>query len=377
MRSRRVRTAFAILAAAMVATSCTAGEVSDGPAEGAPHGEGAAPGGTPPGERAGTSTPQRLAVDSRRSSDGVVAAGGADAPYNYGPSLLVENGRVRMWWCSQYGSAEPAGDDILHAEAPTPDGPFTGPGGGIPRAVFSGDPGGFDAVHTCDPSVLRVDGTYYLYYTGAAGETAHGNAIGLATSDDGVHWTRVGDGPIVTPAHDTHRDNTYGAGQPAAVHVDGWFYLMFTDTTARAAGWNGAGQFVLRSPDPAFADGVEALGPDGFAPVPGTDAPRTASVVDAFSADLVFSDALGAFVVAHQTDQGTTLTFTGRDFTGTPYEPVVIDSRWQEGPGLLRRPDGHAPVSERAVCGRVPFDVVHATVLGRGLTVGLEHVLDL
>src|SRR5699024_12100015 len=102
------------------------------------------------------------------------------------------------------------------------------------------NPGEFDAVHTCDPSVIEVGGTYYMYYTGAEGKSTHGNAIGLVTSDDGVHWTRERtDSAIVTPAHDEHRDNNYGAGQPAAVVLDGWFYLMFTDTTGADAGWNG------------------------------------------------------------------------------------------------------------------------------------------
>jgi hypothetical protein len=307
---------------------------------------------------------QPLAVDHTRASDGVVAAGGADAVYNYGPTVMVDGDRTRMWWCSQYGAAAPAGDDILYADADSPDGPFRGPGGDAPKAVFSGEPGRFDGVHTCDPSVLRVNGTYYMYYTGAAGDHAMGNAIGVATSDDGLHWRRPTGKPVITPAHDRHRDNTYGAGQPAAVYLDGWFYLMFTDTTGRAAGWNGAGQFLLRSRDPAFSSGVQSLGAHGFQPVTGTAAPRTRSLVDAFSADLMWVDALAAFAIAHQTKAGTTITFWNREFTHTPYRSIVIPSRWQEGPGLVRQPDGHAPASRNDPCGRVPFDVIHATVIG-------------
>lgn len=358
---RSGRAAALALVAAFVA-SCTAGEAAPrgdhaatAPGRDGPQGQGAP---APPPE------PVALAVDGQRGGEHVVASGGADAVYNYGPTLLVDGGTVRMWWCSQYGSAPPAGDDILYAEADSPSGPFAGPGGGSVPAVFSGNPGAFDAMHTCDPSVLRVGGTYYMYYTGAAGDHAHRNAIGVATSQDGMHWKRVTDGPIVTQAGDTIRDNTYGAGQPAAVFLDGWFYLMFTDTTGQAAGWNGAGQFVLRSRDPLFSAGVEALGPDGFTAVESTAAPRTRSVVDAFSADLMWVDALDAFAIAHQTGDGTRLTFWNRDFTAQPYHPVVIPTQWEEGPGLVRQPDGHAPISTKDVCGRVPFDVVHATVIG-------------
>ncbi|MFC4002343.1 beta-xylosidase [Prauserella oleivorans] len=357
--------ACAVAATAILAVACTPGNAR-------PQAEGARDGVAAVGEV--RAEPVELAVDRHRQSDGVVAEGGADAVYNYGPTVMTEGGTVRMWWCSQYGSADPPGDDILHAEADSVEGPFTAPGGGIPDSVLSGDPGSFDGVHTCDPSVIRVDGTYYLYYTGAAGSHDHGNAIGLATSTDGRTWTRAAGNPVVRPAHDTTRDNTYGAGQPAAVYLDGWFYLMFTDTTGRAAGWNGAGQFVIRAKDPTFSTGVEALGPDGFTSVAGTGTPRTRSVVDAFSADLMWVDALDAFAIAHQTDRGTTITFWNRDFTATPYRPVLLPAPWEEGPGLVREPDGHAPVSTDDPCGRVPVDVIHATRIGEaGAPTALRH----
>ncbi|PXY29590.1 family 43 glycosylhydrolase [Prauserella flavalba] len=360
-RARLAGAALAVTVSAALVAGCTAGTTR-------PQAEGAEPGiGTGPGRPTTTEEQVPLQADRYRASPGMVAAGGADAVYNYGPTVMSDGGRTRMWWCSQYGSAAPPGDDILYAEANSPDGPFAGLAGerGIPEAVLSGNPGAFDGVHTCDPSVIRVDGTYYMYYTGAAGSHELGNSIGLVTSADGRHWTRPGTDPIVRPAHDTHRDNTYGAGQPAAVYLDGWFYLMFTDTTGRAAGWNGAGQFLLRAKDPTFSAGVQALGPQGFTEVPHTETARTNSLVDAFSADLMWVDALDAFAIAHQTDKGTTITFWNREFTATPYQPVTIPDEWEEGPGLLRRPDGHAPVSVDDPCGRVPIDVIHATVIGR------------
>ncbi|MBA0125989.1 beta-xylosidase [Haloechinothrix sp. YIM 98757] len=312
--------------------------------------------------------PVALETDHHRRSDGVVAEGGAGAPYNYTPTVMRDGDDTRMWWCSQYNTAYPAGDDIVYGvdagdrgETGT-GGRFTGPGGGIPEVVFSGDPGSFDGKHTCDPSVIKVDGVYYLYYTGADGDHDFVNAIGLATSEDGRTWRRAGGGePILRPARDVTRDNTYGAGQPAVAHVDGWFYLVFTDTTGFAAGWNGAGQFVLRSTDPAFGSGVEALGPDGFVPVEGTEQLRAHAVLDAFSVDLMWVDVLDAFAVAHQTAGGTSLTFFDRDFSSTPYEPVVIEGPWQEGPGLVRTPQGHAPRAGHDPCGTVPVDVIRAT----------------
>jgi hypothetical protein len=350
-------------------TGCSAGNAqtqAEGPGEGGLGGANTAAAPAKPGGVV-------LMTGATRASGGVVAAGGPGAPYNYGPSVMLDGGKTRMWWCSQYPTALPPGDDILYGESASLGGPFTGPGGGAPPAVLSGDPGQFDGSHTCDPSVIRVNGTYHMYYTGAVGDHELGNAIGLATSADGVTWSRV-PGPIAGPSHDVHRGNLYGAGQPSAVYLDGWFYLMFTDTTGRAAGWNGAGQFILRAKDPTFRAGVQALGDQGFEAVAGTGTPRLRSVVDAFSADLMWVDALDSFAIAHETDGGTTVTFLTRDFSAGPYQPVLIPGAWQEGPGLVRAPDGHAPVAAADPCGRVPIDVVRATVLGgAGAPTDLRH----
>jgi hypothetical protein len=306
--------------------------------------------------------PVPLATDRGRGGTGVVASGGPAAPYNYGPTVLVQGGRYRMWWCSQLPGVGAPGDDVLYAESSSPDGPFTGPDGRPATPVFTGGGTGFDAVHTCDPSVISVGGLTYLYYTGAAGDHARGNAIGVAVSRDGLTWAPAAGGqPIVLPADDVTRENAYGAGQPSAVYLDGWYYLMFTDTTGRAGGWNGAGQFVIRAKDPVFRSGVQVLTDSGFAAVSDAKAPRTRSIVDAFSADWMWVDALGAFAVAHETAEGTTITFWDRDFTWHPYQPVVVGGPWREGPGLVRRPDGHAPVSVGDPCGRVPVDLVRAT----------------
>ncbi|CRK58073.1 FIG01039606: hypothetical protein [Alloactinosynnema sp. L-07] len=308
-----------------------------------------------------------LSTDRPRQSPGDVAAGGNGAPYNYAPTLLLEGGKYRMWWCSQVSGVGPAGDDILVAEADSPGGPFSA---AVP--VFSGGGTGFDAQHVCDPSVLKVGSTYYMYYTGAETDHPYGSAIGLATSPDGRTWTRANGGkPIVTMSRNHMRDNDYGAGQPAAVYVNGWFYLLFTDTTGAAAGWNGAGQFVLRAKDPTFAVNVEILAPGGFRRDTSTHA-RLRSVVDAFSVDVMWIDALAAFAIAHEVDGGTRITFWDKDFRVQPYPPAMIPGPWKEGPGLVRDSEGHAPRSVDDPCERVPIDLVRATRMEAAPT-GLAH----
>ncbi len=370
--SRLLRIVATAAVAVVLLSSCDGG-VTMNQAEGT--GGIAPPVGPRNPQRAKPKEPLPLTSDRSRGSAGVIAAGGGDSPYNYGPTVLVESGRNRMWWCSQLGVAVPAGDDLLLSESASLTGPFVGPDGSMAQPVLSGSVTGFDGVHTCDPSVIHVGRTYYLYYTGASGDHANGNAIGVATSTDGVSWQRAHEGrPIVGPAYDTTRANTYGAGQPAVLHLNGWFHLMFTDTTGKAAGWNGAGQFVLRSKDPLFLTGVQALGLRGFSAVGGTNAPRARSVVDAFSADWMWVAALDAFAIAHETETGTSITFWNADFTAQPYARITVPGPWREGPGLVRTSEGHAPVASDDPCGRVPIDVVRATVDGAaGAPTDLTH----
>ncbi|GAB2857655.1 glycoside hydrolase family protein [Lentzea nigeriaca] len=312
----------------------------------------------------------KLTVENSRQSSGVVVAGVEDAVYNYAPAVMLDGGKVRTWWCSQMGSAKPNGDDILYSEGPSADGPFS-----TARAVLSGSGGSFDAMHTCDPSLIKVGDTYYMYYTGASRDNhANGSSVGVATSKDGINWSRGNGGqPILVPSGDVIRANTYGAGQQSAIYLDGWVYLLFTDTTGYAAASNGAGQYVLRSKDPLFGKGVEALGPQGFQPVERTNQPRTRSVVEAFSADWMWIEAASAFAIAHSTEHGTTVTFWNKEFTRHPFQSVLIPGPWKEGPGLVRTPEGHASATYDP-CNRIALDVLRATSSdGSGAPTNISH----
>ncbi|SER75001.1 hypothetical protein SAMN05216188_1155 [Lentzea xinjiangensis] len=313
----------------------------------------------------------KLTVENGRQSAGTVVAGGGDAVYNYAPAVMLDGGKVRTWWCSQMDVAKPDGDDILYSEGPSADGPFT-----PAHPVLSGSSTSFDAKHTCDPSLIKIGDTYYMYYTGAARDNhANGSSVGVATSKDGVHWTRANGGQaILGTSNDIIRENTYGAGQQSALYLDGWVYLLFTDTTGFAGATNGAGQYVLRSQDPLFTTGVETLSPQGFKPVQKTTEARTRSVVEAFSADWMWIEAASAFAIAHSTGEGTTFTFWNKEFTRHPFDPVVIPGAWKEGPGLVRTPQGHAPVHPGGPCDKVALDVLRATTSdASGAPTGISH----
>lgn len=54
---------------------------------------------------------------------------------------------------------------------------------------------GFDTTRVSDPSVVKIGGTYYMYYMGVP--FGNEKEMGLATSTDGVSWTRSSQNPVL------------------------------------------------------------------------------------------------------------------------------------------------------------------------------------
>lgn len=307
---------------------------------------------------AGANASPPTLVDQRGGNAPTVVRGS----YDYAPSLM-RDGKYKMWWCGGV-----SGDHVLYSEATALLGPWS-----TPKSVFQptvGNTNTFDDIHTCDPSVIRVDGVYYMYYGGGINSTSAAlTQIGVANSRDGITWRRLNEGraiigPQVANATSIYKGNdnpcddgrNYGAGQPSATHVDGYFYLIYTDTTGNASdACSGAGQYVVRSRDPAFRSGVEVLTANGF--TARTDSNKTAySLPEAFSLDWMYSDILDSFVLAgNSVLDRTTVHLYDRGLTRRTDE-FYISAQWTEGPGLVRRPDGHAPPSPRSLS-RVPLDI--------------------
>ena len=65
-------------------------------------------------------------------------------------------------------------------------------------ALSVGTTGAWDSVRLCLLKVAAVvSGTWYAYYAGAIDENATGWSAGLATSSDGIHWTKSLSNPII------------------------------------------------------------------------------------------------------------------------------------------------------------------------------------
>jgi hypothetical protein len=264
--------------------------------------------------------------------------------YNYAPSIIHDAELYHLYWCGGV-----AGDFILHAQAASLAGPWHAASSDKPSSFDvalspTKSPRDFDGLHTCDPNVIKVGSTYFLYYSGEASEGVL-TAVGVAASPDGVHFTRQNDGvPIVTasltnPAYaKTHL--TYGAGQPAAVFVAPYVYLSFTDSTAAGANkGNGAGQIAIRSVDPRFKTGVQERTQQGWqARDPGHHTGEYA-FLESFGLDWGYDKQTGMIVaVSDRTAKRASLYFLDPTSLATRATADLALS-WHEGPALLTEAD--------------------------------------
>jgi hypothetical protein len=127
----------------------------------------------------------------------------------YAPEVRREGGRYRMW----YGGQGRDGHDRIHL-AESDDGTDW-----IRKGVVLEDP---SANHVNDPSVVRVGGTYYLYYTRAGAGVR--DEIALATSQDGVRWERRG--IVLRPGSPGEWDSLL-VGRPSVLHEGGRFRMWY------------------------------------------------------------------------------------------------------------------------------------------------------
>ena len=152
--------------------------------------------------------------------------------YNYSPSVIETGNTVQLWWCS-YGinPSNPAQDtdEIFYESINMSTHESYGP-----VFAMAETPGAWDSVYTCNPKVIGGvfenplgDGqtySYAMYYVA----TANGvnNNIGVAFSNDGIHWKKYPQ-PVILATSPIG----YGVGQPALYNSDhkAGIYMFYED----------------------------------------------------------------------------------------------------------------------------------------------------
>jgi predicted GH43/DUF377 family glycosyl hydrolase len=144
------------------------------------------------------------------------------AGWNYAVSGINDGGVYKIWWCTSNPDNPPgSADHIYYSTSTDPNGlSWT-----TPQLVMN--PAPFQ--QTCDPSVVKVGSTYYMYYGAANGGI--NTAIYLATSSDGINWTKYPNNtnplPIIA---NTVNNGSYGLGQPSVLYVNNQFVMYYTNS---------------------------------------------------------------------------------------------------------------------------------------------------
>ena len=290
--------------------------------------------------------------------------------YDYAPTVMwsPSDKIYRMWWCGGI-----AGDHILHAQSTSLGGPWHAHNSTKPNSfddTFAPtlNKKDWDGEQVCDPSVIKVAGTYYLYYGGLplpGSSQPRTTSLGVATGKDGLSWKRASDNPVVRPAQSISAvPNKYGAGQPSVYFLDGWFHMAFTDTSGFGADrTNGAGIFVWRSKSGTFATDVQELQSAGWV-ARNPKRYSTWSVQEGYGIDWAYSHVLRRTVLAISAAGGIAVRTLGADWKQKRDIAFTIPAAWHDGPGLVRTAYGHLPDSWSPQV--VPIDVLRAVTDASG-----------
>jgi predicted GH43/DUF377 family glycosyl hydrolase len=136
------------------------------------------------------------------------------------PHVLQAGERWYMWYTGQNDKAGRSaiglatGPDGLHWERAATD-PVLDAGGGWERS------------NVMCPHVLYENGVFRMWYSG--GEKYEPDAVGYAESDDGIHWRRHPDNPVIRPVDKWESSRTTAACIVPRKHDYLAFYIGFAE----------------------------------------------------------------------------------------------------------------------------------------------------
>jgi len=115
--------------------------------------------------------------------------------------------------------------------------------------------------HVMQERVMKIsENQWFMWYSTYAGGKPR--VTGVATSEDGIHWSKYEDNPVLTLGEDGEWDD-YSAFQPLVFHQDDYFHMIYTgSSTTNSTGYrlgyalSKDGILWTKSPDnPIFVPG--------------------------------------------------------------------------------------------------------------------------
>ena len=158
--------------------------------------------------------------------DAILEAYPYDDHYDWGQSIIYDEGIYKMWWCRQSPH-----DTVWYAESNDLKN-WTNE-----QKILKVDTDSqWIKMHLGKPTVLKVGGLYIMYFEAPAtlnGYIETDNNVLRATSTDGINWEyyTAGTGsayPVIRMTDSQMRNGYYGIGQPSALYKDGVYYVYYT-----------------------------------------------------------------------------------------------------------------------------------------------------
>lgn len=143
---------------------------------------------------------------------------------DYAPTIMYDGAKYKMWWCGAYtGKNESPREGIWYITS-TDGNRWTNP---VLALETARPPQGW---YGCDPSVVRANGKYWLYYTSetrTVNNFGTNNQVYLATSTDGITWSYANGKAAVLPLPPNIPTTDYGIGQSSLIFKDGKFIQSY------------------------------------------------------------------------------------------------------------------------------------------------------
>jgi predicted GH43/DUF377 family glycosyl hydrolase len=98
--------------------------------------------------------------------------------------------------------------------------------------LFVPSPASWDSLGVTEPCVVFAHGVHYLFYLGSP--APYVQSVGLATSEDGIHWTRYGKGPILSAG--VTWDGVYLSGL-TVLFKNETFHMWYSGLSATTGHW--------------------------------------------------------------------------------------------------------------------------------------------
>ena len=100
--------------------------------------------------------------------------------------------------------------------------------------VFTASGSGWDAGSVTAPAVVRVGRLFYMFYCGSPDPASVNFSVGLATSRDGVHWARYGTSPVLTKGSGWEGASL---GSVTVLYRNGTFFMWYSALSSMTGHW--------------------------------------------------------------------------------------------------------------------------------------------